>query len=296
MISSSWNIFLGEGANNQAYTDHTKKLVLKIKKSRAGIADTPERSVALWNEINAHLKPSAALISDSPYGRGWTCPYIEGKQASDEEISSALLSIYARTSRIVIDGPQDNNFKKTIDGTIVCVDIGAAYLLEKRPERRKSIVSLQVWDETRRGVLGFLNEKYSIRQKSVNTVKALFYLQNNHCDFTDVNSLQNNHEYIQKLSESYDKQQHKRVVLELEKTNEVKSVLSLMRDLRATDKRNFSIIQDAITELKKEPAVSPSCVEKLKQTMIKLYDIDAINLDIKSADETLEKIKIESAL
>jgi hypothetical protein len=89
------------------------------------ITDLPERSVRLWNEINPDLEPEATLIS-TEMGDGWACPFIKGVQASDHEMSVALIDIFNRTGRIVVDATAPENFIKTPSGKVVCIDIGMA--------------------------------------------------------------------------------------------------------------------------------------------------------------------------
>lgn len=93
--------------------------------------DTVERSIKIWNEINP-TKPAREfyLTIDGSPRRGWLCPYVEGKQASDTAISHTLIDIYQRTGRIVIDAIGANNIITQNDGESVCIDIGMAMKLD----------------------------------------------------------------------------------------------------------------------------------------------------------------------
>ncbi|ASQ46200.1 hypothetical protein [Legionella clemsonensis] len=153
-MSKNWD-FLGEGSYNTVYVSLDKRLVLKIPRTDAK-TDTPERAIKLWNAINPHLSPSATLI-DTEKGRGWICPFIEGTPASDIEISNALIDIYNRTGRIVIDAIVKGNFIKasSFNNQVICVDIGWALQLEDRENtfflhstRQKSDVSMETFKKS----------------------------------------------------------------------------------------------------------------------------------------------------
>src|SRR3989338_631154 len=125
---------LGEGTYNVAYVSDDGKSVLKIQKSDDK-TDTPERSVRLWNTINPDIPPPARL-EQTEKGVGWVCPFIKGKQASDKEMSIALIDIYNKTGRIIVDATAPKNFVKLPfpRSRVVCVDVGMAIQMEQRDE------------------------------------------------------------------------------------------------------------------------------------------------------------------
>ncbi len=97
-----WN-YLGHGTYNIAYIDRAKKVVFKVQRDLLDKTDAPERSVRLWNLLNSDLRPKASIYTDSELGKGWICPFIEGKPATDEEIHTELIAIYNKHGRIVLD-------------------------------------------------------------------------------------------------------------------------------------------------------------------------------------------------
>jgi len=123
-MNQNWSL-LGEGAYNIAYINPQGTLVLKIQKDKPYDTDLPERSVRLWNEINPHCTPEAYVVN-TKYGMAWVCPFIKGRQATDDEMSNAIIDIYNNTGRIVVDATAKNNFITTHKGKVVCIDIGMA--------------------------------------------------------------------------------------------------------------------------------------------------------------------------
>ena len=206
---------LGAGTYNNAYRDLEWSKVLKVQKTFDEYlppTDLPIRSVRLWNEINYGLLPEA-YITDSEYGLGWVCPYIEGEEASDDEIQMALIDIYNRTGRIVVDATAHRNFIKASNGQIVCVDIGFALQMEKREadflsrttNRRKSEVSLQAWNDTQLGFRDFFTQSYNKFPNSITTIKALLFIKANRPDIYNVDFLQDDPKITEQLALAYDR-------------------------------------------------------------------------------------------
>ncbi len=142
--------YIGRGTYNDVYINQDRTMVLKIKKTHSfgqlPATDLPERSVRLWNEFNGDkfqgrkAELHSTEIDDPTHNRqgryhGWVCPYVEGRQASDEEISNALIEIFNKTGRIVVDAPSPKNFITTPSGEVVCVDIGYALQAQLQEER-----------------------------------------------------------------------------------------------------------------------------------------------------------------
>lgn len=207
---------LGAGNFNLAFIDEHGN-VLKIQKSDLSKddlqLDAPARSVRLWNAINYDLQPSAEIVSHGLKGQrfyfgpnqqgwhtvaydvGWTSPYVEGTNSKPEEICDALVKIYNRTGRVVLDAIVPGNFKTLPSGKVVCVDIGMSLQLQKQEfkNRKKSQVSLQAWATT--GVKTYIpwfkkyegNPSYS---KIIKLTKALFALQQFCPYITNVDFLQ----------------------------------------------------------------------------------------------------------
>ncbi|MDR3502441.1 MAG: hypothetical protein P4L79_07645 [Legionella sp.] len=204
-----WTKF-GEGQYNSVFRNEDHSLVLKIQK-REGIADAPERSVRLWNEINPHLSPPAK-ITQTIHGPGWVCPYVHGREASDLEIMLGLLDIFKRTGRIVVDATSTKNFIVTDDGTLVCVDIAMAIQLEQREEaylsnskaKRVSNDSIMTWDDKYLAYGPFFSKHHEYAPKTINTIKALLFIRIYRPDIYDAGFLKEDPKLTKKLATAYD--------------------------------------------------------------------------------------------
>ena len=208
---------LGAGSYNIAYRSDDGLQVLKIQKKKGatpiGEYDSPQRSVRLWNELNPKLPPPAYLAQTAK-GTGWVCPYVEGRQASDDEMSAALIDIFNSSGRIVVDATAPKNFVTTPRGQVVCVDIGMALQMEKREEahfgrRKKSMTSLDAWKELHNSYIPFLNECKTMVggcPHTVDTVKALLFITSNRPDIFDLSFLKDNPLLVEKLAKAYDPQ------------------------------------------------------------------------------------------
>ena len=189
-MRTEWSV-LGGGTYNDVYINKEQTLVLKMQKNNAK-TDDPERSVRLWNEINPNCKPKACVVN-TKWGIAWVCPFIKGRQATDDEMSKAIIDIFNNTGRIVVDATAEKNFITTPEGKVLCIDIGMALELEKKEERsfsgiirRNSIVSLTCWRNLQHDFDPFFNDCQGENPKSVNTVKALLYIKNNRPDIFDL--------------------------------------------------------------------------------------------------------------
>lgn len=155
--------------------------ILKIPKEAHTITDNPIRSVRLWNSINSDIVPPAELYYKDSVLKGWTCPFIEGVQSTDEEISNKLIDIYLRTGRVVIDAASKENFLTQKDGKVVLVDVGLALEIENlnfsNPNvKRKSIISKSVWDSNYTSMDGLFDSIQRFQPQTIMTIKALLYL------------------------------------------------------------------------------------------------------------------------
>jgi hypothetical protein len=222
-MPKGWKV-LGAGSYNTAYVSDDGKSVLKIQKGDAA-TDTPERSVRLWNSINPHIPPPARL-ENTDTGVGWVCPFIKGVQASDKEMSGALIDIYNNTGRIIVDATAPKNFVKTPppDSQVLCVDVGMALQMERREEslftesiRRKSVVSLDTWRSLSGAYEPFFKQCQVTHPETVQTVKALVFIKNNRPDIFDVSFLKANPDLIKKLANAYDRQDPKGALAHLDK-------------------------------------------------------------------------------
>ena len=206
---------LGSGNYNLAYVNEDYTKVLKIQHDASEQTDRPKRSVRVWNEINAHWPPPASLLS-SKHGNGWVCPYVSGRQSTDSEMSNALIDIYSRTGRIVVDATARENFLTTDDEQVVCIDIGMALQMEKQDEpvlaltgtrgRSGSITSINAWSELQSVYEPFLKTCGRTNPQTVNTVKALLFIKSNRPDIVNVDFLKSDDELVKRLSWAYDTQ------------------------------------------------------------------------------------------
>jgi hypothetical protein len=224
---------LAHGNYNSVYSnseeDDKKTLVFKVQHVEHILeslrdADSPERSIRLWNLINPDLHPPAELHENPELGRGWVCPYVQGVQASDDEILAALLQIFNRTGRIVIDAISDKNFLRTPSGQIVCIDIGMAVELERREKkpsktlkrsreempphvltRQKSEMSLTLWNELELDFDEYFSCDYAKENypKTAQVIQALLFIKIKRPDISNVDFLDGNLELIANLENAY---------------------------------------------------------------------------------------------
>jgi hypothetical protein len=196
--------FLAKGNFNYVFCDASRSHVFKVQQSSKLsnadlILDTPERSVRLWNQINAHLRPKAVVCSistpqvlDTKTGTvllaakeyiGWSSPFIQGRNSTPQEITQALIDIYNRCGRVVLDGLVPGNFKTLSNGEVVCVDIGMSLRLQKTDEEgieNLSFASNVVWETTSKSSYLPWLKAYEANKKFndvVKTTKALYVLQ-----------------------------------------------------------------------------------------------------------------------
>jgi hypothetical protein len=212
MANDDW-AYLGEGAFNKAYKSKDGTEVLKIRFVQ-NKTDDPIRSVRLWNDINSHINPPARLASVEGLGDGWICPFIEGTDASDEQIADSLIDIFTRTGRIIIDATVPGNFKATPKGQVVCVDIGYALELEKRDNqylsskshhRSKSDTSSDEWSKVK-SIYDNDKFEYSSYPVTVRVLKALLFIKEHRPDIYDASFLKTNPEIITLCAKAYGKQ------------------------------------------------------------------------------------------
>jgi hypothetical protein len=227
---NGWTV-LGSGAFNTVYLSDDKQFVLKLPHTNDDKTDRPERSVEVWNEINGG-PPYARLekITDPTFDSvnisgsrllgyhvmGWVCPYIEGLESTPQEICKALIDIYNRTGRIVMDPYGDNNFKTTPDGKVVCVDIGVALKRDIQEdktyagfyEKRNSIVSRNTWTNIalQLEISGMFSNKVIDNPELLpvqNMVKALLFIKDQRPDIFNVDFLTDEN-LTNQLAEAYD--------------------------------------------------------------------------------------------
>lgn len=141
---------------------------------------------------------------------GWTCPYIKGEQASDEEILDAVIDIYNRTGRIVTDATAYRNFIKTAQQKVVCIDIGFALQLHKKQipslKRQKSLVSLRTWKRMGDEFMPFFYDSAYYYPKSVLVIKALLFIKKNRPDILNADFLKSDSKLTLDLANEYNYQ------------------------------------------------------------------------------------------
>ncbi len=212
---------LGEGSFNVAYRSDNGNghLIFKVCLDKNMPTDLPERSVRLWNMINAHIRPLAEVARQKINGKwvtGWICPYIEGRQANDLEMRDELLAIFNRTGRVITDVSASRNFLRTRDGHTVCIDIGLALEGEAREmaglvglSRKPSLTSLEVWDDlaSQSGRGPWLDAQQTTFPKAIRTTKALLFIKEQRPDITNVDFLKKSPKTTKLLANAYDKGQ-----------------------------------------------------------------------------------------
>lgn len=195
-----WGKKLGEGVYNLAYLSDDGKLVLKIPKKASG-CDSPERAVRVWNELNPHIKPAAYVTED---GKAWVCPFIEGEQASEEDIAKALIDIYNFSGRVVMDAFSFGNFLKTPTGQVVCVDIGMALLLDyPARSRRNSIASLVNWQRLEKAYKKDWDKHEKSFPRIILMTKALMFIKFHRSHIPDVSFLSTNQPLVELLANAF---------------------------------------------------------------------------------------------
>lgn len=219
---------LAEGEYNKVYINAEETEVFKVQLTEHD-SDNPERSVRLWNLMNPDVYPErpARLHDDRVLGRGWICPYICGEQANDHDISTALLQIFNRTGRIILDALSRGNFIRTLDGQVVCVDIGMAVELERRdaipspltpssdraaPEaltRKKSKTSLYIWATLQGEYNKYFEEDYATKHypQTASIIKALLFIKIQRPDISNVDFLIDKPDLIALLVDAYSQSQ-----------------------------------------------------------------------------------------
>jgi hypothetical protein len=206
---------LGDGNYNTAYVSHDETLVLKISKDYDQKTDGPLRSARIWNELNPHITPKAeVVVIKDPITKklvvGWTCPYIKGEQASDNEICDAVIDIFNRTGRIVTDAAAPRNFIKTAQQDIVCIDVGFALQLHKKRipslQRQKSRVSLRTWKVMNSEFMPYFKDTAYFFPKSVSVIKALLFIQKNRPNILNADFLKCDAELTLDLAREYNYQ------------------------------------------------------------------------------------------
>lgn len=213
-----WKIH-DRGNYNCVFINADESLVFKTQLTDDK-TDEAERSVRLWNEINPHIKPPAKKATLMYKGRklnGWICPFIQGIQATDEEIAQALIEIFNRTGRIVVDALSRKNFiKRASDGKIVCVDVGMALQLEIEEEkiysdtirREHSTVSSETWNDEAKNTFDSFFKKTSEAgySKTINTIKSLLFIKQHRPDIFNVSFLGSkaSSKLVNELANAYD--------------------------------------------------------------------------------------------
>ena len=178
--------------------------------------DNYARSVRIWNEINPDIDPPARIeevMLSTGKAIGWVCPFIVGTQPSDSEISDALIKIFNRTGRIIVDATAKNNFKKTPEGKVICIDIGMAVQLEAQNEaclfgtkRRSSFSSLETWHEMSQTYTNWFSDTpyHETVPQTIQTVKALLFIKDHRQDIQNADFLTTNPQALAILAKAYD--------------------------------------------------------------------------------------------
>lgn len=265
---------LGKGAFNFAYKSDDGKSVFKVQQDASEKTDTPDRSVRLWNEINPHLPPPATVTEDKELGKGWICPFVEGRQSADNEMSDALVSIFNNTGRIIVDAISPRNFITTNDGKVMCIDIGMALQMENREEevclstrgRRKSVVSLETWQGLHYEYNAYFERGRDLRPLTVDTIKALLFIKANRPDIFDVSFLKTDPSCVSKLVRAYDRSNgafHRQALTYLDQ------VVSSANKSEPEEKTPPEIRQGKETLKEKRPInldnIKESCIKELER-------------------------------
>lgn len=201
--------YLAGGNFNIVFVNADRTEVLKVIHPDVSEIDShlelPDRIERLWAEINPTLPPvqvidnpfyqqdidvdglkkvSGALISKkkkclrSQAPQACVYPFIEGTEPSEAEICKALIDIFNRTGRVVLDGGCLKNFIKRPSGEVVCIDLGLSFLLQKTSENlEKSIISCAIWDANEKTYRPFLKKGKNRQFIVINALLALQFFR-----------------------------------------------------------------------------------------------------------------------
>ena len=305
-VLGGW-IKLGTGSYNWAFRNASSTQVLKIQKdstpdtdkSPALLLDKAERSVGLWNIINKGCGAPAFVTSVkiTEGGRrktwaGWVCPFVSGRQSTDNEIQPALIRIFNSTGRILADAVSPRNFLTTDDGKVVCVDIGMALQLDPLipvgppgRSRRGSIISRDAWSNVEANFSEYFTHPYntSTMQRSTNTVKALLFVKFNRPDICDADFLVGKDQLVNQLAAAYDGHQlHATTAIGILNTLRPQTLSSIkescVRELqRYIESRGAILYDDSF-----EPSFMTKIFRNQERTREKIEDAKRLIKDINS--------------
>jgi hypothetical protein len=188
---------LGSGSYNEVfYTkesdalksthDYSGPVVVKLRHDPTDLTDAPDRIKRLTNEINpkqpidiVDFNVSDDQEKEKRSGSAIVTVYYPNKVPhnadTDEKVAKAILDIYRRTRRIVIDGCIHGNFREH-EGQYICIDLGMAW-------RRGSVISdleRKRYNNLQSNSLKYFfyrAENVKGRLKSSAMVQNLFYLE-----------------------------------------------------------------------------------------------------------------------
>ncbi len=267
--------YLAAGSSHAVFCDKEKKLVFKvlIEDVERLPYEGAERSVRIWNEINQNIEPPAREAHDEMLpeeyaihnpASGWIIPYIEGRQATDEEIKALVLDVYNTTGRILIDATTMGNCLTLANHRCVCVDIDLALKLDKKeadvlsnPLPRTSFSSLETWNSFQQKIPEYygLVEKERLFPSACKLIKALIFIKSTRPDIGNANFLNGSTE-LNLLACAYD---------EIINARHSKEMISLAQDLleqeRPAHLSNLkSTCSDIVTQqLKQGETPGPGC-------------------------------------
>lgn len=229
--------YLTVGSSHAVFCDKEKKLVFKvlIDNNERLPYEGAERSVRIWNEINQNIDPPAREATNQSLPEeyalhnpadGWIIPYIEGRQATDEEIKALVLDVYNTTGRILVDATTMGNCLTLANHRCVCVDIDLALKLDKQedevlsnPLPKTSFSSLETWNSFQQKIPEYhgLAEKERLFPSACKLIKALIFIKSIRPDIDNANFLNGSTE-LNLLACAYDESmnaRHSKVITNL---------------------------------------------------------------------------------
>ena len=295
--------YLGEGGINTAYINKTRTEVFK-RQHRSTSTDLPERSVQLWNLINDHIQPPARIQTIDGLGAGWVCPFIEGEAATDEEIQHAVIDIFNKTGRIVVDAMLEGNFIKTPSGQVVCVDVGAAFQLEPKDNglylnelrRQSSELSLATWKDV--SSYGGDDNLYGDEvlaeafPRTISTIKALLYIKQHRPDIINTNFLRSDDKLRKLLSDANSEEIYMAFQAKfLEARRHSMKMAPVIERMQADSSASLASIMAMLVDAPAQPAIK---IQSLKKT-VALQALDSRTL-IKTPSERLKALGAKKTL
>lgn len=225
--------------------------------------------------------------------------------AEDQAIVTALIDIYNRSGRVIVDAGVPGNFVTTEPSKAVCIDIGMALLLEKKETeclntyaRRPSITSNTAWESVHDEMNNkILNTKNPLLPQTVQMTKVLLFIRTFRPDITNVDFLTKteNQAIIKKLAEAYDSKSVEDHTEATNLLNEIRPV-NLITMKEACTKKLLDYIQSRGTLEEGKKFRASWITKNFRNKLLTLLKVDAAQLLIKKINTAQSVDEIQKAI